>query len=264
MDRVQEQIQRLETTIQRQETEIRDLEIQVDELHREIDPFAQEYDRVVQTVYDRVEAIRDAINEFEAIKQKTQTQNGVDAKKLWDAVVEASSLPPQSETEIPTKSLKSKSKPRADESLKQLYRRLARRFHPDLAEDEADRAHRNHVMTLINEAYSNRDREALLMLDSGEDNGDSEQTDDNKRVQVPLNVLKLRKLQQNSVDLANRIQDLKIEHHDLMYGQMMELKIQSKFAQAKGENLLSNMANDLQQEYWRLVKQLDNLRNGVN
>lgn len=264
MDRVQEQIQRLEATIGRQESEIQALEIQVDELHREIDPFAQEYDRVVQTVYDRVEAMRDAINEFEAIKQKTQTKNGIDAKKLWDAVAEASSLPPQSETEIPTEPLKSKSKPRADESLKQLYRRLARRFHPDLAEDEADRAHRNHVMTLINEAYSNRDREALLMLDAGADDDESELEDDNKQVQVPLDILKLRKLQQNSVDLANRIQDLKIEYHDLMYGQMMELKIQAKFAQAKGDDLLSNMANDLQQEYWTLAKQFDNLRNGVN
>ena len=264
MDRVQEQIQRLEATIGRQESEIRALEIQVDELHREIDPFVQEYDRVVQTVYDRVEAVRDAIDEFETIKQKIQTGNGVDAKKLWEAVSEASSLPPQSETEAPAESPNPKSKPRADESLKQLYRRLARRFHPDLAEDETDRDHRNHVMTLINEAYSNRDREALLTLDSGKGGDESAFEDDNKRVQVPLDVLKLRKLQQNSVDLANRIQDLKIEYHDLMYGQMMELKIQRKFAQAQGEDLLDDMANDLQQEYWELVKQLDNLRNGVN
>jgi chromosome segregation ATPase len=39
-------------------------------------------------------------------------------------------------------------------SLKQLYRQLARRFHPDLALDDSDRAYRTKIMVAINAAYA--------------------------------------------------------------------------------------------------------------
>lgn len=48
--------------------------------------------------------------------------------------------------------------------LKQLYRQLARRFHPDLVLDEADRAYRTDMMMAINAAYAAGDLEALERL----------------------------------------------------------------------------------------------------
>lgn len=48
--------------------------------------------------------------------------------------------------------------------LKQLYRRLARRFHPDLAADDADRAYRTDMMMRINAAYAARDFDLLEAL----------------------------------------------------------------------------------------------------
>lgn len=49
-------------------------------------------------------------------------------------------------------------------TLKQLYRRLARRFHPDLGLDEADRAYRTQMMMRINAAYAARDLAQLQSL----------------------------------------------------------------------------------------------------
>lgn len=49
-------------------------------------------------------------------------------------------------------------------SLKQFYRQLARRFHPDLVLDEADRAYRTDMMMAINAAYAAGDLEALERL----------------------------------------------------------------------------------------------------
>ncbi|MBK7897474.1 MAG: hypothetical protein IPJ90_21825 [Anaerolineaceae bacterium] len=49
-------------------------------------------------------------------------------------------------------------------SLKQLYRQLARRFHPDMAVDEADRDYRTQMMWAINAAYAAGDLEKLEQL----------------------------------------------------------------------------------------------------
>lgn len=260
-DRTQEQITRLEATIAQQEQEVFKLETDIAELRRELDPFADEYKSVVKSVSDRVDAMRDAIRDFEIIQRKTMIYDDGSEEKLWEAVTQASAPPRKFESkreEIPPEPLKPFKKPKADESLKQLYRRLARLFHPDLAEDEADREHRNYLMTLINEAYANRDREALLALDN---ESHDDPLSDKSRHEVPLSMLKLRKLQQKSVDLANRVQDLRIEHQDLFYSDLMELKIQYKLAKAGGRDLLKEIADELEQEYWELMKRFDNLRN---
>ncbi len=49
-------------------------------------------------------------------------------------------------------------------SLKQLYRQLARRFHPDMAVDDADRDYRTQVMMAINAAYAAADLDRLEHL----------------------------------------------------------------------------------------------------
>jgi chromosome segregation ATPase len=47
---------------------------------------------------------------------------------------------------------------------KRLYRELARRFHPDLAETAVELAYRTSVMTAVNAAYSSGDTQALYDL----------------------------------------------------------------------------------------------------
>ncbi len=50
------------------------------------------------------------------------------------------------------------------DELKQLYREAARRFHPDRALDDENRARRNEIMAKINVAYQNNDLAALQRL----------------------------------------------------------------------------------------------------
>ncbi len=43
------------------------------------------------------------------------------------------------------------------ESLKQLYRQIAKKIHPDLATDEAERVRRQDLMAAVNQAYEDGD-----------------------------------------------------------------------------------------------------------
>jgi hypothetical protein len=74
---------------------------------------------------------------------------------------DAEQPPPVDETEdllLPT------STPRDKAAEKRLYRELARRFHPDLAEGAAELAYRTSVMTAVNAAYNAGDIHALYDL----------------------------------------------------------------------------------------------------
>ena len=51
--------------------------------------------------------------------------------------------------------------PRDKAAEKRLFRELARRFHPDLANSAFERSYRTTIMAAINEAYASRDSEAL-------------------------------------------------------------------------------------------------------
>jgi len=55
-------------------------------------------------------------------------------------------------------------KPERDKGLRALYHTLARQYHPDRAEDEAERAARGAVMREVNDAYHSGDTQRLLEL----------------------------------------------------------------------------------------------------
>lgn len=74
---------------------------------------------------------------------------------------DAEALPPADEAEdllVPTTTARDKA------AEKRLYRELARRFHPDLAEGAAELAYRTSVMTAVNAAYTAGDIHTLYDL----------------------------------------------------------------------------------------------------
>jgi hypothetical protein len=54
--------------------------------------------------------------------------------------------------------------PKMEEQIRDLFRELARRFHPDLTNDPEEKKWRQEVMTRVNQAYTNRDLKALRAL----------------------------------------------------------------------------------------------------
>lgn len=121
-------------------------------------------------------------------------------------------------------------------SLKQLYRQLARRFHPDLALNEADRAYRTDLMMAINAAYTAGNLEALERLANEPDSISSvPQTPDELAAALEHEVERCRlRLREIGEELA-----MLEQHHSA------RLMRRAEQAEAQGRDLLAELAADL-------------------
>lgn len=137
------------------------------------------------------------------------------------------------------------------QALKQVYRRLVRRFHPDLATNPDERQRRHNVMVEINDAYSRRDLGALLALDDHPPE---------MPVDQPLAAIQLHQLQQINRQLEDRLAALRQTRHDLLNSDLVNLKLEATLLRRQGRDLLLEMAAKLELEYKGLLDQLDRLR----
>ena len=121
-------------------------------------------------------------------------------------------------------------------ALKQLYRQLARRFHPDLALDESDRAYRTDLMMAINAAYGAGDVAELQRLADEPDSAPrTPRTDD-----------ELAAALQREVDhCRRRLAEIKAELTTLERHDSARLLKRAERAAAEGRDLLNELAVDL-------------------
>ena len=121
-------------------------------------------------------------------------------------------------------------------TLKQLYRQLARRFHPDLALDEADRAYRTDLMMAINAAYAAGDLAALERL--------ADEPDSAPR--APHSDKELATALQREIDhCRRRLAEIAAELATLEGHDSARLLRRAERAAAEGRDLIAELAADL-------------------
>jgi hypothetical protein len=260
---LQEQITRLKGEIEELQAILTDQETQVLDLEYDLNTFKARYDRIVLPVETRLKAAKEAVAELE--HQRISRLMGDEApltstwtppegyvsveeqfRRAWQKPAGGSAPPPR-----PTVS-QVKEAERAT-TLKKLYRQLASRYHPDLTTDPDERVTRTQLMARINEAYAQRDLEALQALAA---QGEPANPD------APLAALHLRELQQIRRQLAERIEFLERQRLSLMHSDLMDLKLEDQFARLQGRDLLQEIADRLEEEYATWMARLDKLRRG--
>ncbi|MEO1286726.1 MAG: J domain-containing protein [Chloroflexota bacterium] len=256
---IQDKIANLRLKIAEQEQEIIHLERECQELQADLADFEERYTQQIKPLEDQLEAAKKALDQMRELLLKQQMGDMATVESLWrDSSGQSERYIPPHERDfaIPEPISVPKQSPK---NIKQLYRQLARQYHPDLASDEADRARRTKIMSLINNAYQEGDIESLQTLDEATPSEKSEVFDS----QMPLDVMQLRALQARHHDLAVQIRDLKEQRHNLRYGHMMELKLEDSLAKARGEDMIATIIDEMQTEYWRYMHELDELREQV-
>jgi len=140
----------------------------------------------------------------------------------------------------------------ADQSdaLKQLYRQLARRFHPDFALNEEDRAYRTGIMKAVNAAYAVGDLEKLEKLAQEPDPQQPTYTDRDMAEALLKELHRCqRRLQEISLELA------RLEEHP-----STELKQSVEIAANQGRDLLDELAAELREKIAGKMVQRDVLQ----
>jgi hypothetical protein len=127
-----------------------------------------------------------------------------------------------------------------EKQVKRLYRQLARRYHPDLAQDRDEIQYRTKKMAALNEAYASRSLTELAALASETQPGSMERTDHNRTTVEMIKALEkeLAQVRRRTLLIQNEIQNL---HNSSVVG----LSLETKLAQQAGRDLLGEMAKNL-------------------
>lgn len=256
MDDIQRQIEQARAEVARHEAKLVKLETEIIELERELDEFRQRYNRVIQPITNRLQAVKDALAEMEKRRRAADDEaQPYTPPPGYEPIDEQYRRAQEARYENHEFSHRKPKRSENDEArLKNLYRQLARKFHPDFAQDDADREHRTRLMVMINDAYTQRDWEALRALE--EATAANPQT----AAQVPLAALHLRQLRRQCGELATQVADLEYQRSTLLHNNLMDLKIEEKLAKLHGRDLLREMAGRLENEYRYYMTRLDQLR----
>jgi hypothetical protein len=124
------------------------------------------------------------------------------------------------------------------ENLKQLYRALAKKAHPDLAPDEQSREKRKRFMQEVNKAYAEGDEERLQsLLNEWESSPDS--------VSGEGTGAELIRIIRQIARVRNRIETISKEMEKLKETELYKLKLRVNKAQDDGKDLLSEMAAEV-------------------
>jgi hypothetical protein len=146
------------------------------------------------------------------------------------------------------KGKKSKYSPKMEEQIKNLFRELARRFHPDLTSDPDEKKWREEVMTRVNQAYSNRDLKALRAL--------AEQPD--RPVDAPNQTKEqeITGLRAELKRLDGVIADLKARIKHLEESPAWQLKLEARLKRRSGADLLTELEARIKEQIADLEERL--------
>ncbi len=138
--------------------------------------------------------------------------------------------------------------PKQEEQIRDLFRELAKRFHPDLTNDPIEKKWREEVMTKVNQAYSSRDLSALKAL--------AEQPDRPLPAANQTSQQEIAALKAELIRLDGVIADLKARIRHLEESPAWQLKMEARMQRKSGSDMLTEMENKLKEQMADLQEHL--------
>lgn len=127
------------------------------------------------------------------------------------------------------------------ESLKKLYRELAKKLHPDFAKDDVDRERRHRLMALANQAYESSDENMLRQL--------LDEVELNKALQKKEDFgTQLVRIIRQIAAAKRRIREIEEEIDSLKCSELYLLMVRVDEALLEGRDLLSEMVDLLREQ----------------
>jgi DnaJ-domain-containing protein 1 len=215
-----EELQRKSAELANLETELVQGELDLATIHAQLQNFEREYQQIIGTRYTELDRIEEQIAEYIAY---------IESSKNFTP----------------------------SEDIKKLYREVAKRIHPDLTTDPAEKARRQELMVEANQAYEAGDMEGLrAILYKWESNPESV-----KGEGVAADLIRvIRKLAQ----CRERLCEIKHEMEAVKDTELYSLKNQADLAKEEGQDLLAVMAQELDEQIKEAQIKLQEIKSQLN
>lgn len=221
-------------TLQQLQDQLVERELALFERRQELAAFERRYRKALDSRYRWLEEL---LLQITKLRGEPSLPPGVDPRGLTERLEPDPPSPEQAAT------------------AKQLYRNLARKIHPDLADGPEDRARRTQLMALANVARDQGDIRALEeLLEDWELSPE--------RVLGTGTVPELTRVIRRINQLQRRLTDAERELCDLDGSHLSLLRRDAEQAEARGIDLLASMASELEKVIVQTEDELQQLQAG--
>lgn len=225
------------------EAELAQHELDLTTLKAELTVFESRYLREVGVLYAELDEIEAQIAEAQARLNPTNQQAQEQASRARTQAQESA------QTAGAAQKPGEQKKFTASESLKKLYRDIAKSIHPDLATDEADRARRQRVMVEANQAYADGDEARLqAILREWESSPESVKGEGTGAELIRA----IRKIAQ----VEERLRAIEAEIIKLKSSDLYQLKAKVEESESEGRDLLGELASQMKRQITEARKRL--------
>jgi hypothetical protein len=207
-----------------------EMELQLSTEKAELNLFEIRYQKVVGAMYAEMDIVKAQVLNLAAKlypNAETFREEAESAREQAKEYSEKEKMPTNSQKEF-----------RPPENLKKLFRRVAKKIHPDLSSSDEERKKRHDLMAKLNQAYDKLDEEGIRsILVEWEAEGYSESLMEPGEQLV----LAVRQLAQ----IRSRLYNISEEMEELELSEMFQLKINIDSAEKEGRDLLQEIAEDI-------------------
>jgi hypothetical protein len=237
---------RAELSVLKEELALKELDLTT--LQVDLEDLRRRYLRIVGVKLARLDDLEAQIAEiFARLDPKSEDDRKEADRSRTQAQESANTTGSIAEEEYETEPFK------PSENLKQLYRDLAKKVHPDLAPDDQTREMRHRFMQEVNQAYSEGNEERLRsLLHEWESSPDSVSGEGTGAELIRI----IRQIARVRVRIEAIIQEMERHKESELY--ILKLKIDE--VQDEGRDLLSEMAAEVDGQ----IKDADARRSDVN
>lgn len=252
---VDEQLSRLRAELQQAQNDLIEAEAELADRMVEIHAFEFEVEARLGTLVDQLAAlereIKDYVEQIERVRNKRIFGSDyLSADKQYERTWH---VPPAGTPRLPPRP----PSPATEAEIKKLYRQLARRLHPDLSVDEADRAYRTEKMAAVNNAYAARSLAELMVL-AQEADATRILTGRPRSGQTAAQMVQV--LRDELARCRRRQREIEAELSRLHLRPSVQLSLDVKLARRRDRDLLAEMAADLEQRIARKIAERDFLK----
>lgn len=252
---VDEQLARLRTELEQAHSDLIEAEAELADRMAETHAFESEVEARLGPLIDKLAALEKEIKGYKERIERVRSQRHFGSqhvpvaeqyRRTWHVPPATAAKPPP---EQPS--------PATEAQVKRLYRQLARRFHPDLAADDTDRAYRTEKMAAVNSAYAARSLTELLALvqEAGASGIPAGRARSGQTAAQMVQALR-----DELARCRRRQREIEAELRRLHLRPGVELSLNVKLARRRGRDPLAEMAADLERQIARKTVERDFLK----